>query len=123
MFAASTAFAIANIKAGKLNALATSAPRRIASLPDVPTLIELGYTGVELSDWQGIVVPAGTPRAIVDRLHAELARIVADAEVKARFTALGLEPVGLTPTEFAAHQRADMNKWHAIIREAGITAE
>src|SRR5258706_1868682 len=120
MFAASTAFAINNINAGKLRALATSAPQRIVSLPDVPTLLELGHPGVALSAWQGTVVPAATPHAIVDRLHAELARILADTEVKARLAALGLEPVGLAPNEFAAHQRADMNNWHSIIRQSGI---
>lgn len=123
LFGASTGFAAPNVRAGKLRALATSAPRRIAAMPDVPTLTELGYTGVELSDWQGIVVPADTPREIVDRLHSELTRILASPDVKARFATLGMESAGLGPDEFSAYQHGEMRKWHALVRAAGITAD
>jgi len=123
LYGASVGLAGTNVKAGKLRALATSAPRRIAAMPEVPTLLELGYAGVELSDWQGIVVPAGTPRDVVLHLHAALARIIALPEVRARLGTLGMEPAGMGPDEFAAYQAGEMRKWHALVRTAGIRAD
>lgn len=112
-----------HIKAGKLRALATTAPRRMAAFPDLPTLVELGYTGVELSDWQGIVTAAATPRAIVDRLHAAVARVLAQPAARQTLATLGMEPAGMGPDEFATYQHAEIAKWRKLVREAHITAD
>ena len=112
-----------HLKSGKLRALATNAPRRIAVMPDLPTLAELGYADVQFSDWQGIVAPAGTPRSVIDRLHAEIARILARPDSRAGLAAMGMEPAGLGPEEFTSYQHAEMQKWARLVRAAGITAE
>ena len=112
-----------HLKSGKLRALATTAPQRIAAFPDLPTLVELGYADVQFSDWQGVVAPAGTPRAVIDRLHAEIARILARPDSRTDLAAKGMVPAGLGPDEFAAYQRAEMQKWAKLVRAAGITAE
>jgi tripartite-type tricarboxylate transporter receptor subunit TctC len=119
----SVAIASANVKAGKVRALATSAPQRIAAMPEVPTFLELGYAGVELRDWQGIVVPAGTPRAIVERLHAALTQVLQSSELRARLASRGQEPAGLGPDEFTTFQASEMRKWHALVRAAGIKGD
>jgi tripartite-type tricarboxylate transporter receptor subunit TctC len=123
VFGSSVDFAAAQVRAGAVRALATSAPQRMESLPEVPTLVEAGYPGVELRDWQGIVVPAETPRPIVERLHAELERILSTPDVREHFARLGLLAAGFGPEAFADQQRADIVKWHALARAARITAD
>src|SRR5213075_1260122 len=88
-----------DIKAGKLRALATNSPRRIADLPDVPTVRELGYPALEAEGWNGLFVPAKTPREVVERLHKEAAAAAKHPEVVKRFAELGAEAVGSTPAE------------------------
>jgi len=112
-----------HIAAGKLRVLAATSPRRIAAFPDLPTLIELGYPGVELSDWQGVVAPAGTPREVIDRLHLEIAKILALQETRHTLEALGMEPAGMGPDEFAAYLHLEIARWNKVVREAGLTAD
>jgi len=112
-----------HIKAGKLRALATAAPQRIAAYPVLPTFVELGYPGVQVRDWQGFVAPAGTPKSVIARLHAEIAKATALPDVKARLEALGMEPAGAGPEQFAAHIHSEMQRWGKLVREAGIRAE
>ena len=111
------------IKSGKLNVLATFSKARLASMPDVPTLMELGYTDVEAAAWQGLVVPAGTPKEIVDKLSAELQNAINTASVRARLLELGIEPTPSDPSAMATHWRSESAYWPKLIQERGITLE
>jgi tripartite-type tricarboxylate transporter receptor subunit TctC len=112
-----------HIRSGKLRALAVTGKRRSPELPDVPTVDEAGLPGYEVSPWYGVLAPAGTPREIVIRLNAEVARIVRTAEMKEKLHAQGAEPAVGDPGDFSATIRADTAKWSQVIREAGIRAE
>jgi tripartite-type tricarboxylate transporter receptor subunit TctC len=112
-----------HIKSGALRALAVTSAKRVSMFPDVPTMAEAGAPGQEAETMQGVLVPAGTPREIIDRLHGEIARIVALPDVKQRLTALGFEPVANTPEEFAAYIRSEGDKWAKVIHEANIKIE
>jgi tripartite-type tricarboxylate transporter receptor subunit TctC len=110
----------AAIKSGKLRALAVFAPARIGVLPEVPTSAEAGLPGIEAIAWNGIFVPAGTPRPVVDILHRELVRAYTAPEVKAQVEATGGYVAADTPEEFAAFIRAENAKWGRIGRDAGL---
>ena len=112
-----------HIKAGRLRALATAAPKRLVSHAELPTLVELGYSGVELSDWQGIVAPAGTPRIIIELLHSTIAQVLRQGEVRQGLEALGMEPAGMGPQQFAAYMRHEVQKWSQLVREIGLKAD
>lgn len=112
-----------HIKAGKLRALALIAPRRSPVLPDVPTVAEAGLPKFEVTTWYGVLAPAGTPKAIVLRLNAELARTMHAPELKERFDALATDPVTSTPEEFAALIKREIAKWGEVVREAGLKAD
>lgn len=109
-----------HLKSGKLRALATAAPHRIAAYPELPTLVELGYSGVEIRDWQGIVAPAGTPGELIARLHAEIAKAAAMPDVKQRFERFGMEAAGAGPEEFRAEIRSELRRWAKVVHDAGI---
>jgi tripartite-type tricarboxylate transporter receptor subunit TctC len=109
-----------HVKSGKLRALATSAPQRIAAYPDLPTFAELGYPEVQLRDWQGIVAPAGTPKDLIARLHAEIAKAAATPDAGRRFEALGMEVADIGPEEFRAHIRSELHRWAKGVRDVGI---
>jgi tripartite-type tricarboxylate transporter receptor subunit TctC len=108
------------VKDGKLRALAITAPARSPALPDVPTLDELGIKGQEAETMQGVLLPAGTPKPIVDLLQTEIARIVHLPDVKEKLLAVGLEPNGMSQAEFAAYIKADIAKWKKVIADAKI---
>lgn len=112
-----------HIKSGRLRPLATSGRQRLAPYPEVPTLVELGYSRLEVNDWHGIVAPSGTPKQAIDRLHAEIVKVLAAAEFRQRLEALGMEAVGLGPEPFAAHIRSEIHRWNRLVREAGIKAD
>jgi tripartite-type tricarboxylate transporter receptor subunit TctC len=105
---------------GKLRALAVSSLNRAPTFPKVPTIAESGYPGFEVTLWNGLLAPAGTPAAIVDRLHLETVRALARADVRARFADLGLDTVGNSPTEFAAAVKSEIPRWAKVIRATGI---
>lgn len=105
------------VKGGKLKALAVTGPRRDPQLPDVPTARELGLGAMEAVGFQGLVGPAGMPQAVVERLSAELAKVLAQPELKAKFATAGAEVHPLGPAEFAAFVKADNEKWARLIRE------
>jgi tripartite-type tricarboxylate transporter receptor subunit TctC len=113
---------IPNIKAGKIRAIATTQAKRAASLPDVPTLTELGYKFTARS-WFGLLAPAGTPRPVVLRLNQEANRILTAAGPHDRLLAMGMEPVTGTPEQFRDMIRADTDQWSRVIREKGIRIE
>jgi tripartite-type tricarboxylate transporter receptor subunit TctC len=107
-------------KAGRLRALAITSPQRSQLAPELPTMTEAGVPGYEMSGWNGIFAVKGTPPEIVSRLHAGLTKILHSAEVRQELAALGAEPVGDTPEEFAAFLRAETARWGKIIQEKGI---
>jgi tripartite-type tricarboxylate transporter receptor subunit TctC len=109
-----------HIKSGKLRALGVAGPKRFVSLPEVPTLAEAGLPDVEASGWNGLFVPAGTPREVINRLHAEVARILATPAMKADAVAQGYEFGGESPEEYAAYIRAELAKWGRVIKESNI---
>ena len=112
------------IKAGKLKAIGVSALKRSNSLPDIPTLDELGLKGYEITQWQALVAPAGTPKAVVDRLHREVVKALKLPDVVDRLaTQGGNELVGNTPEEFAAVIRSDFTKYGKLIKEANLKIE
>ena len=112
-----------NIEARQVVALATTGKSRSAVLPDVPTMAEAGVQGYEAVIWLGLMAPKGTPEAIVDRLNAEIARIVSRPEIKAAWIKLGAEPMRMTPAEFTAYLEADIEKWARIVKISGAKAE
>nr|WP_145549576.1 tripartite tricarboxylate transporter substrate binding protein [Variovorax boronicumulans] len=113
----------AQIKAGKLRALAVTTPKRLPAFPDVPTVAEAGLPGYETSTWGGLLAPAGTPKATVQKLALETTRILALPDVRERMLAAGVEPVGGTPEQFAAFIGSEMVKWGKVAKAAGIEPE
>jgi tripartite-type tricarboxylate transporter receptor subunit TctC len=114
---------VPNIKAGRLRALAVTGKRRTTLLPEVPTLDELGVPGYEAGSWYGILAPAGTPRAIVAKLHAAIVHALAQPEVRERLVGEGAEVIGSTPEAFAAHITAELARTGKLVRAAGIRME
>jgi len=108
------------IKAGKLTAYAVTSPQRLPMLPDVPTVAEQGLAGYDSTGWFGVVAPAGTPAAIIDRLHAEITAALNDSEIKASMRNLGVEPAPSKPGEFEAYIKSETQKWGKVIKAAGI---
>ncbi len=110
-------------KAGKLRALAVTTATRSAVAPDVPTLAESGLPGYEIGSWQGVFAPAGTPPAIVQRLNAEIVKILNQPDVRQRLVALGAEPAPNTPEEFAAMVKSEVAKWGDVVRRSGAKVD
>ena len=117
------ASAIPHIKAGKLRALAVTTAQRSSVAPDVPTLAESGLAGYEISSWQAVFAPAGTPGPIVERLYTEIARILKTPEISKRLGELGLDLSGMPPAELAALVKADVPRLGKVVRESGAKAE
>ena len=108
------------IREGKLRALAVTSRRRAAATPDVPTMTEAGISGIDADAWFGLMAPAGTPTPIVERLHRESVRILAQGEVRRRLDELGMSVVASSPAEFAALIQSDTARWAKVIKAAGI---
>lgn len=112
--------ALAQVKAGRLRALAVTSAKRAASEPDIPTIAESGIPGYDVTGWFGVFAPAKTPRANIARLNAEFANALKTGEVRERLTHEGLQPLGGTPEALAAMLKNDVAKWGKVVREAGI---
>jgi tripartite-type tricarboxylate transporter receptor subunit TctC len=112
--------AIANVRAGKVRALAVTSKKRISAAPDVPTFEEAGVPGYEAIGWFGVVAPAGTPRPIVDRLNAEIRHALEVPEIRGRALDAGTEPFTATPEAFSAMIREETKKWAEVIKAGGI---
>jgi tripartite-type tricarboxylate transporter receptor subunit TctC len=112
-----------HVKAGKLTALGQTGTRRSPLIADIPTVAEAGVPGYEVTVWFGLVAPAGTPREVVQKLNAEVLRILAMPDVRERFLAQGVEPAGGTPEQFSEHIRTQMAKWAKVVADAGVKAE
>jgi tripartite-type tricarboxylate transporter receptor subunit TctC len=108
------------VKAGKLKALATTSPKRLQVLPELPTVAESGYPGFQSTAWVGLLAPAGTPRAVVDQINAAVLKVMALPETRERMAGFGAEITTSTPEEFAGHIRAEMAKLGKVIRDANI---
>jgi tripartite-type tricarboxylate transporter receptor subunit TctC len=117
------ASSLAQVRAGRVKALAVTTARRSALAPELPTIAESGLPRFDINTWFGIFVPAGTPRAVVERLHAEFTRALAAPDVRERMIALGAEPAGNKPEEFAAYIRAEADKYARVIRASGAKAD
>ncbi|NBO77891.1 MAG: tripartite tricarboxylate transporter substrate binding protein, partial [Betaproteobacteria bacterium] len=111
---------MANIKAGKLKALATTGPQRWAGLPEVPTVAEQGVAGYDVQSWAGLMAPAGTPRAVVDRLHAEVQKVLAVPAVRSRLEDMGGDVRGSTPEEMRNLVAQQTQRWVQVINDAKI---
>ena len=112
-----------HIQSGKLRPSAVSSAKRLESLPDVPTIAEAGQKGFDMGSWQAVFAPAGTPKPIVDRLHAEIMKIIATPDVQARLKAFGMLPSDMTPGQLGDYQKSEVDKWAKVIKAAGIKAE
>ncbi|MFN0160323.1 MAG: tripartite tricarboxylate transporter substrate binding protein [Burkholderiales bacterium] len=115
--------AIPHLQGGKLHVIAVAAHRRMAQLPNVPTMAEAGLADFEVSSWNGLLAPAKTPPAIIARLHEAAVKALAQPDVREKLTAQGAEAVGSSPEEFRAYMRAEIDKWAKVIRAAGVTIE
>ena len=115
--------AIPHVRSGKLRALAVTATKRSPLLPELPTVAEAGLPGFDVSAWFGMLVPAATPKPVVDRLHGEIVKALRDPALRERLEALGFEIVGSTPEEFAARIGTETTRWARIIKESGAKAD
>jgi tripartite-type tricarboxylate transporter receptor subunit TctC len=115
-----TVVAAPHIASGRVRALAVSTGKRVPSLPDVPTMQEAGVPGFNVVSWQAIFAPAGTPAPIVKRLHEEIDRILRQPDVKERFATLGIDPGGMSSSEFADFQQTEIAKWAKVVKEAKL---
>lgn len=112
-----------HVKSGRLRALAQTGLQRASAYPDTPTVAESGYPGFEVNSWVGLLAPAGTPRPVVDRLQAEVKKIVADPAFAARLQEQGLTGIAGTPEQFAAVLRTEQDKWTRLVRERQLSLE
>jgi tripartite-type tricarboxylate transporter receptor subunit TctC len=114
---------VPHVRSGKLKALGVSSGKRVGALPEVPTIAESGVPDFEVSNWWGILAPAGTPGAVLDKLYKEIAAILDSPETRKRFELEGAEVVRMKGTEFAAFVTRETEKWTRVVKEAGIKPE
>ena len=110
-----------HVKTGMLRVLAVTTEQRLPELPDVPTIAESGFPGYEISSWQGVFAPGGTPTEVVGKISGELVRMLHSPEVQARIRREGAEPVGSTPAQFTARVKSEIEKWAKVAKAAGLT--
>ncbi|MBX3621676.1 MAG: tripartite tricarboxylate transporter substrate binding protein, partial [Rhizobacter sp.] len=111
------------VKEGKLRALGVTSARRSAAAPDIPTIAEQGLPGFEAVSWFALFGPASMPKAVVDKLNAEVNRIVKSPEISKKLMDVGLEPATGTPAELAAYQQREITKWAKVVKDSGATVE
>jgi tripartite-type tricarboxylate transporter receptor subunit TctC len=111
------------IKAGKLKGIGLSSEKRDPAMPEVPTFVESGLAGFVVNSWVGILAPAQTPRAVIDKLQTEIAAVLQLADVRARYAVLGIDPVGNKPDEYAAQIKADLEAWGPVVKKANVRIE
>jgi tripartite-type tricarboxylate transporter receptor subunit TctC len=112
-----------HIKAGKLRALAVTGPERSNALPEVRTIAEQGFPGVEATAWYGILAPAGTPKPVITRLHGEIVKILKHPDVVQKLQSLGFEIVGSAPNQLSAYIRSEIKKWEKVVKASGAKAD
>jgi tripartite-type tricarboxylate transporter receptor subunit TctC len=111
------------VREGKLRARGVTSLTRAAAAPDIPTIAESGLPGFEAVSWFAVFAPAGTPKPVVDKIQAEISRILKTPDVAKKLTDIGLEPVGSTAEELAAYQRSEITKWAKVVKDSGASAE
>ena len=114
---------VGHINAGKVRAVAVTTPKRALSFPDLPTVAESGGPGYEVTSWNGMLAPAGTPPNVIGRLNAEYNKIITDADMRKRMIANGYEPVGGPPERFGEHIRAEIAKWGPVVKRANVRVD
>jgi tripartite-type tricarboxylate transporter receptor subunit TctC len=117
------ATALPNLKSGRIKAIGVASSQRLPALPDVPTIQESGVPGFEAWAWQGLAVPAGTPKEVIARLNAEYLKATQDRALRQKLTDAGIEPVHSSPEQMAAYIRSETDKWEKVVRKANITLE
>ena len=122
VFFASVPVVITHVAAGRLKAIAVTTGKRAAAMPDVPTVAEAGYPGCQIDNWYGLVAPAGTPRAVIDRLNREVTVVLLTQDVVTRIRELGHDTVTSTPEQFGALIRSENAKWAKVVKEIGVSA-
>ena len=115
--------ALPQARSGRVRALAVTSAQRSPAAPEVPTMAEAGVTGCEISEWNALLAPAGTPPAVIDRLNAEMVKILLQDDIRAKFADLGAQTIGSAPAELAAFLRAEQAKWAEVVQAAGIRIE
>ena len=114
---------VPHIRAGRLVPIAVTSPQRLAALPDVPTVAESGYPGFQVDNMYGVLVPAGTPAAVVSKLHADIAQVLKQTEMRAALAAVTIDVIGNTPEEFARYIRDEHAKWAKLLKDSGTRVE
>jgi tripartite-type tricarboxylate transporter receptor subunit TctC len=109
-----------HIKSGKLRPLVVASAKRLEGFPEVPTSAEVGMRGFEVASWQAVFAPAGTPKAVVQRLNGEIAKILRSSEIRARLDAMAMEPDGGSPESLGDYQKSEVVKWAKVVKDAGI---
>jgi tripartite-type tricarboxylate transporter receptor subunit TctC len=120
---ATVSLALPHVRAGRVRALASSAARRLAAMPELPTIAQSGVPEYDFSTWYGLLAPAGTPRAIVVKLSEEAGKIVDEPETRERFASDGIEPLKSSPDEFAAFIARDIGRWAKVVNATGLHAD
>ena len=115
--------ALPQARAGKLRALASTGDKRTPTAPELPTIAEAGLPGYEVSVWYGVLAPAATPAAVINRLHDELVRIIQLPDIRERWAALGADPLHNTPEQYTAFLKADLLKWTKVVRDSGAKVD
>jgi tripartite-type tricarboxylate transporter receptor subunit TctC len=115
--------ALPHIQGGRMTPLAVSGARRSPALPNVPTVAEAGVPGYEATTWYPVLAPAGTSRSIVEKLNGEFIAIIKAPDVQERFVAMGVEPIGSTPQELAAHIKSELRKWEKVVQLSGARVD
>ena len=116
-----TASTLQHVRSGALRVLAVTTEQRLPDLPDAPTIAELGYPGYEISSWQGVFAPAGTPKDIIDKLNGEIVAMLKTTEVQARITREGALPIGSSPEQWSMRFKNEVDKWAKVARSAGLS--
>jgi tripartite-type tricarboxylate transporter receptor subunit TctC len=114
---------VPHIKSGRLRALAVSGARRSDSVPDVPTMQEAGIKGYEAASWYGMFAPAGTSPNTIAKINTDVVRAVQSADVKQRFAAIGVDPIGSTPEHLAKYLHVEITKWAQVVKATGMRSE
>ena len=123
LFFAQSSAALQYINTGKVTALGVASAKRMTAAPELPTLAEAGLPNFEVTSWYGLVAPAGTPSAIVERLNGEIVKALASPDVREKLAGLGAEPIGNSPGEFATMQKSEAARWAKLAKEANLRAD